>query len=334
MRQQKKGMGGDKSIFRKIDDSGAINFAVMIVGFSLFAWFASVNKVTDFIIFCIYVLGFDVLYGRMGRISFGHMLYLGAGAYGAAMSAKYISTDPFLAIFMGLAAGAAVGLLLGPICVRVKGAAFALINVAFNQIGYFLVLVALARYTGGEDGVSLTFAKYGFINFGEVHFLFCFCLFCLIVSYYLMQKLKRSAFGAILTGIKENETRVRFLGYNTFFYKRAAFIISTTLSALAGALFVLDYGFANPSFMDPARNVEVIFAALIGGPGTELGPVAGGTAYMVISNYLAKYITRWELFMGLALLIIAFRFRKGMMGYIEDLITSRRERKASGQAER
>ena len=124
------------------------------------------------------------------------------------------------------------------------------------------------------------------------------------------------------------------MGYNTFFYKRAAFIISTTLSALAGALFVLDYGFANPSFMDPARNVEVIFAALIGGPGTELGPVAGGTAYMVISNYLAKYVARWELFMGLALLIIAFRFRKGMMGYIEDLITSRRERKASGQAER
>jgi branched-chain amino acid transport system permease protein len=327
-------MAGARETVKKIVDSGAINFAVMIAGFTLFAWMASVNKVTDFIIFCIYVLGFDVLYGRMGRISFGHMLYLGAGAYGAAMSAKYISTDPFLVLFMGLAAGAAVGLLLGPICVRVKGAAFALINVAFNQIGYFIVLVALARFTGGEDGVSLTFARYGFINFGDVRFLFCFCLLCLLASYYLMQRLKRSTFGAILAGIKENETRVRFLGYNTFFYKNAAFVISTTLSALSGALFVLDYGFANPSFMDPARNVEVIFAALIGGPGTELGPVAGGTAYMVISNYLAKYITRWELFLGLALLIIAFRFRKGMMGYIEDLAAARQARKQAGQVGR
>jgi carbon-monoxide dehydrogenase small subunit len=114
------------------------------------------------------VLGFDLLYGRMGRISFGHMLYLGAGAYGAAMSAKYLTPDPFLAILMGIAFGAAVGVLLGPIVVKTKGAAFALINVAFNQIGYFLVLVALARYTGGEDGVSLKFSTYGPINFGNV----------------------------------------------------------------------------------------------------------------------------------------------------------------------
>jgi branched-chain amino acid transport system permease protein len=145
---------------KKFSDSGGLNIALMIVGFTAFAYCASVNKVTDFIIFCIYVLGFDLLYGRMGRISFGHMLYLGAGAYGAAMSAKYLAPDPFLAILMGIAFGAAVGVLLGPIVVKTKGAAFALINVAFNQIGYFLVLVALARYTGGEDGVSLKFSTY------------------------------------------------------------------------------------------------------------------------------------------------------------------------------
>jgi branched-chain amino acid transport system permease protein len=180
--------------------------------------------------------------------------------------------------------------------------------------------VALAKYTGGEDGVSLTFNSYGFVNFGNVHFLFAFCLACLVAVYYLMHRLYGSAFGAMLLGIKENETRVRFLGYNTQAYKWVAFIISTSVSAFAGALFVINYGFANPGFMDPARNVEVIFAALIGGPGTEFGAVVGGTAYMVISNYLAKYITRWEMFLGAALLLIAFGFRKGIMGYVRELV--------------
>ncbi len=310
-------------MFKKLTESSGFSIAIIIVGFGLFAYTTSVNKITDFVIFCIYVLGFDLLYGRMGRISFGHMLYLGSGAYGAALTAVYLSADPFLAITMGMTVGAAVGLLCGPIAVKTKGAAFALINVAFNQIGYFIVLVAAAKYTGGEDGVSLSFNSYGFINFGNVHFLFAFCLFCLVLVYYFTQRLSRSPFGALLTGIKENEIRVRFLGYNTFIYKYAAFVLSTTISALAGALYSINYGYANPSFIDPARNVEVIFAALIGGPGTEFGPVLGGTAYMVISNYLARYITRWEMFLGAALLIIAFKFRKGMMGYVQEWVAAR-----------
>ncbi len=307
-------------MLKKLNDSVFFAIGVIVVGFTVFAYCASVNKVTDFVIFCIYVLGFDVLYGHMGRISFGHTLYLGAGAYGAAMCAKYLTTDPFLAMAMGIAAGAVLGVILGPITVKTKGAAFALINVAFNQIGYFLVLVALARFTGGEDGVSLSFKSYGFVNFGNVHFLFAFCLACLVAIYYLMHRLYGSAFGAMLLGIKENETRVRFLGYNTSNYKWVAFIISTSVSAFAGSLFVINYGFANPGFMDPARNVEVIFAALIGGPGTEFGAVLGGTVYMIISNYLAKYITRWEMFLGAALLLIAFGFRKGIMGYVRELV--------------
>jgi branched-chain amino acid transport system permease protein len=310
-------------LLKKLSNSLTFAVAVIMIGFIVFAYSASVNKVTDFVIFCIYVLGFDVLYGHMGRISFGHTLYLGAGAYGAAMCAKYLVPDPFLAMAVGIGAGAALGLILGPIAVKTKGAAFALINVAFNQIGYFIVLVALAHYTGGEDGVSLDFNSYGFVNFRNVHFLFAFCLASLVAVYWLMHRLYGSAFGAMLLGIKENETRVRFLGYNTQAYKLVAFIISTSVSAFAGSLFVINYGFANPSFMDPARNVEVIFAALIGGPGTEFGAVVGGTAYMVISNYLAKYITRWEMFLGVALLIIAFGFRKGIMGYVRELVDKR-----------
>jgi len=103
------------------------------------------QRTTDFIIFCIFVLAFDLLYGHMGRLSFGHMLYLGTGAYAAATCAVYLTPNPFVALAAALLAGAAVGLLLGPLVVRTTGACFALINLAFNQVGYFLALIAFAR---------------------------------------------------------------------------------------------------------------------------------------------------------------------------------------------
>src|SRR5512138_2242411 len=102
----------------KLRNSLTFAVGVIVIGFTVFAYSASVNKVTDFVIFCIYVLGFDVLYGHMGRISFGHTLYLGAGAYGAAMCAKYLVPDPFLAMAIGISAGAILGVILGPITVK------------------------------------------------------------------------------------------------------------------------------------------------------------------------------------------------------------------------
>src|SRR5512140_994793 len=118
-----------------------------------------VQRTTDFIIFCIFVLAFDLLYGHMGRLSFGHMLYLGTGAYAAALCAGHLTANPLLVLLAAIVAGAAVGLLLGPIVVRTTGACFALINLAFNQVGYFIALIALARWTGGEDGTSATFSR-------------------------------------------------------------------------------------------------------------------------------------------------------------------------------
>jgi len=276
------------------------------------------NRSTDFIIFCVYVLGFNLLYGYMGRLSFGHMLYLGTGAYAIMLFAEHVSQNPFLAIPAGTAAGALVGVLLGPIIIRATGACFALINLAFNQIGYFLVLVAFSKFTGGEDGKSVYFSKMGIFDFGNKAFLFAFSLLCLLGTFYVLRKLTSSPYGVLIRAIKENETRVKFLGYNTFMYKWITFILSASIAAFAGALSILNYGYVTPSFIDPTRNVEVIFATLIGGPGNLYGAVLGGVIYMAISNYLASYIPRWEMFLGLTLLFVVFRFRKGVWGYIVD----------------
>lgn len=294
------------------------DIGIIACGFLIASPVLGINRTTDFIIFCVYVLGFNLLYGYMGRLSFGHMLYLGTGAYTITLFAEHVSKNPLLALAAGVVAGALVGMLLGPIIIRATGAAFALINLAFNQIGYFLVLVAFSKYTGGEDGMSAYFSTAGFLDFGKKSVMFGFALVCLLGTYWLLKRLTTSPYGVLVKSIKENETRVKFLGYNTFYYKWITFSLSTAIAAFAGGLSILNYGYVTPSFIDPTRNVEVIFATLIGGPGNLYGALIGGVIYMAVSNYLASYISRWEMFLGLALLIVVFRFRKGVWGYISD----------------
>ena len=302
----------------KVRDSAIFGTVCIVIGFILLGAFTSVQRMTDFIIFCIFVLGFDLLYGHMGRLSFGHMLYFGSGAYAAGLLARYVTPNPILAVLAALLAGALVGCVLGPVMVRATGACFALINLAFNQVGYFLALVGFAKYTGGEDGLSLTFSKIPLLNFYNPKILFGFTLFCLALTYYFLRRITSSPFGILLRTIKENETRANFLGYNTFRYKWVTFILSSSIAAFAGALSMINYGYVNPSFIDTTRNVEVVFAALIGGTGSLYGAVIGGVSYMLMSNYLARYIPRWEMFLGLALLILVFRFRGGIWGSLRN----------------
>ncbi|HXX54258.1 MAG TPA: branched-chain amino acid ABC transporter permease, partial [Thermodesulfovibrionales bacterium] len=172
---------------KKTAASTLFELAVIASAFILLSLVIGSYRAPDFIIFCIYVLGFNLLYGFMGRLSFGHMLYLGTGAYAVTLFAEHSSHNPFLALSAAIMAGALIGIVLGPIIVRATGACFALINLAFNQIGHFLVLVAFSRYTGGEDGMSATFSKVGLLNFGSKPVMFGFSLFCLLITYYFLK---------------------------------------------------------------------------------------------------------------------------------------------------
>ena len=302
---------------KKTLNSGVLGAIVIALGFIALGLGTSIHRTTDFIIFCIFVIGFDLLYGHMGRLSFGHMLFFGSGAYAAGLLARYGTPNPYLAILIGICAGAMVGGILAPVVVRATGACFALVNLAFNQVGYFLALVAFAKFTAGEDGLSLTFSVVPFLNLANPKVFFGFSLFCLVLTYYFMKRLTSSPYGILLRTIKENETRAQFMGYNTFTYKWITFILSSSISAFAGALSTVNYSYVNPSFIDPNRNVEVIFAALIGGTGSLYGAILGGVSYMLISNYLARYIPRWEMFLGIALLILVFKFREGIWGSVK-----------------
>jgi branched-chain amino acid transport system permease protein len=300
-----------------IKEHGAIYFLAIAAFFLLITPLLSVHRVTDFMIFCIFAMSFDLMYGYMGRLSFGHMLFLGTGAYGSGLFIKYVSGNPLLAILIGIAVAGLLGMLLGLIIVRTTGACFALINLAFNHIGFFLVLSPLRKITRGEDGFGVSASKLGFLNFGSRPIMFGFVLLCLLLVFYLLRRLTSSPYGILIRSIKEDETRVRFLGYNTFLYKWLTFVIAGSIAGFAGSLNALNYNYVNPNAMDVHSNVGVVFACLIGGAGNLYGAIVGGVIYMVISNFLPIYIYRWEMFLGFSLLIIVFRFRMGVWGYIQ-----------------
>jgi branched-chain amino acid transport system permease protein len=300
----------------KVEKYPILTLVFLLAIFLIYGYATSLAKITDFMIFCIFVVGFDLLYGHMGQLSFGHMLYFGAGAYGCGMFAYHIYPDPFLSMLAGVVLGAFVAALLGPLVVKTSLAAFALLNLALNEVGAYLVLSPWHKWTGGEDGLSLFFKKYGFINFQNSTFRFYFCLASLLLVVYLVLRLVRSPYGNLLKAIKENEVRAEFLGYNTYIYKYITFIISGTIAAFAGTLTSINLSYTNTSLIAPSRNVEVIFSALMGGAGNVIGAVLGGTAFMTISNYLAVYLIRWEMFLGFALLVFVFWFRKGIWGYV------------------
>lgn len=312
-------MAAERSSVQATSRQRVLELVLIAAVFLVLVPFLGAHRVTDFAIFCIFALSFDLLYGYMGRLSFGHLLYLGVGAYTAGLSLRYVTTNPLLAIVLGIVAACLAGMAIGAITVRVAGAAFALSNLAFNRVGWFLVMSPLKEITGGENGLSIRNLSFWLVNFRNPNFRLWFVLASLLGVFLLLRVLTSSPYGVLLRSIKEDEKRVRFLGYNTYFYKWVTFVVAASIAGFAGALTALNYGYVNPNTLDVHANAGVVFACLIGGSGRLYGALLGGILYMLITNLLPIYFQRWEFVLGIALLLIVFRFRGGIWGGLEAL---------------
>lgn len=309
------------------------DMVLIAAGFFALIPLLAIHRVTDFMIFCIFVMSFDLLYGYMGRLSFGQMLYLGTGVYVSTLFSLHFSPNPILSLMAGVVGGAIVAGILGLIVVGLEGASFALTNLAFNQVGFFLIGSAFQRVTHGEDGISAGVEPWGFLDFANEPAAFGFVLLCLLFTFFMLRILTSSPFGIIIRSIKENESRVKFLGYNTFFYKWLTFVLAGAFAALAGTLYTLYVGFVSPVFIHPLNNVEVIFAALIGGAGNLFGALIGGVLFMSMKDSLSTHIPQWEWILGVLLLVIVFWLRGGVTGLIKSLTGYVKTKMAKGMAE-
>jgi len=286
--------------------------------------------ITDFMVFCILVLSFDLLYGYLGHLSFGHILYYGTGAYVAAGWMVYFSSNPVIALLVGVAVTTLLATAIGWIAVQTEGASFALLTMAFNELGYFVVHTALSAFTKGDDGLIASPGKvFGLLRFGKDREAFLMVLVIFLSVFAVLRVVTRSPYGVLIRSIKENETRIRFLGYDAQKYKWLTFVISAAIAGLAGGLFVMVQGFVSPRAISTLSNIEVIFAILIGGAGNLYGAVVGGVIFMLVKNYIPAVIAamegvvgfalpQWEMWLGIILLVIVFSFRKGVTGFVAD----------------
>lgn len=284
--------------------------------------FLGMPRMTDFMIFCIAVLSYDLIYGYMGYLTIGHMLYFGTGTYAAALFMQLVLPNPILAIIAGILAGAVLAVIIGNFVIHTKGPVFALVNMAFNYMGFFMVAYSWTAITGGEDGMRSNTGPIGDIFLHRQPTWFIFVLACLLVTFLFLRLLTSSPFGIMVRSLKYNEMRVKFLGYDTRYYKLVTFTIASAIAAFAGTLTTINYGYIAPDYISPLRNADMIFANLIGGTGNLYGALLGGLLFMTMRDYIAIFLERWELVLGVILVLAAIKFQTGIVGYLQYLYNS------------
>ncbi len=277
-----------------------------------------VSLVTRVFIYGIMVLGFDLLGGYAGMISYGHAMFFGTGGYVAAMLLKHVTGWLWFPL---LAAAAACGLLayvVGWLSVRIRHIYFVFLTFAFAQ--FFFVTANTWEFIGGETGlagVPKPILLPGVDLAGKMGFYY-FSLLILALAYLLARVIVDSPFGRILVGIRENEERTQFLGYDTNSAIRKIFVISGVYGGIAGVLMATHNSFCSPMLYHPSVSGEVIIMSLLGGLGTLVGPLVGATVMIFLSDTISSlFANAWLGIIGAIFALCVLYTPQGLVGVLQ-----------------
>jgi branched-chain amino acid transport system permease protein len=265
--------------------------------------------------FVLFACAFNLLMGYTGLLSFGHAAFFGSGAYAAAHAMKVWGLTPELGILFGAMAAAVIGFIVGGLAIRRQGIYFAMITLALAQMIYFFFLQA--PFTGGEDGLqSVPRGRlFGVLSFESDVVLYYFVLSVLVFGLWLTYRAVNSPFGQILKSIRENEQRTLSLGYDVDRFKLLAFVLSASISGMAGATKTLVFGFASLTDAHWQTSGEVVLMTLLGGLGTIFGPAIGAAFVVTLQNELADKVgSKVTMIIGLTFIVCVLSFRRGIVG--------------------
>jgi branched-chain amino acid transport system permease protein len=299
---------------RDSDRSVAVAFAIMLAFLVVGPFVLYPVFLMKALCFALFACAFNLLIGYVGLVSFGHALYFGWASYLAAYAAKSWGMPPELAILIGTATAAALGIIAGVIAIRRQGIYFAMITLALAQMMY---LVALrVPLTGGEDGIQAVprGRLFGLFDLNHEMTMYIFVLVVVLAAFLLIYRIINSPFGEVLKAIRENEPRTISLGYQTDRYKVVAFVLSATLAGLAGSVKALVFQLASLTDVHWTMSGEVLLMTLVGGLGTIFGPVVGAFFIVAMENYLASF-GQWVLIVqGVIFVVCVLIFRRGIVG--------------------
>ena len=286
------------------------------------------NTVNRILVWGLFGIGFDILFGYTGLLSFGQSAFYGTGGFVAAwLLTRAGFPNVFLALIIGMVTAAVVGYLVGLIALRRTGIYFAMITVAIAQIFYFVEFNPLAEFTGGENGLPGVPTPSFNLGFTTLHFttgwsLYQFLALCYFVGIVIALRIVRSPVGAVLSAIRDNPLRAQAVGHNIQSYKMTAFVIAAAYAGFAGGLLGVLQAFMPPDAFMFETSGQLVMQTAIGGLGTLFGPLLGAAVWLFLQDFLQSALglgAAWKLVLGTVFVLLVTFLRRGIIGGLKDL---------------
>jgi branched-chain amino acid transport system permease protein len=303
----------------------------------------SPSTINRILIWGLFGLGFDILFGYTGLLSFGQSAFYGTGGRFAAYLLTEAGFDYVLiAIILGAVVAGVVGYFIGLIALRRTGIYFAMITVAIAEVFFFVEFNPLSAYTGGENGlpgVPTPEFNLGFtvLKFDTDWAMYGFLAFWYFVGLVVALRIVRSPVGAILSAIRDNPLRAAALGHNIHGYKLTAFVVAAIYAGFAGGLLGTMQGFMPPDAFMFDTSGQLVMQTAIGGAGTLFGPLVGATVWLFLSDFFQNTLhlgATWKLVLGIVFVLLVVFLRRGIVGAIVDVYAmAKGGRKAGGRAD-
>jgi branched-chain amino acid transport system permease protein len=272
----------------------------------------------NILIYGLYALGFNLIFGYLGLLSFGHAALFWTGAYLCGIAIVHFALPWFVAIALGVLGGLLMALLIGVLAIRTRGIYFAMVTMALSQCVYYLFYQAV-DWTGGENGlrginvrvIDILGLKLDFINPLTRYYVIAAFV---IAAFFVLSRILGSPFGAVIEAVRENETRAKASGYNVTLTRLITFVLSGGFCGLAGALQALHLSIVPIEILHYETSGVVVMVALLGGMGTFFGPMIGAAAFLVLENLVSLWTVHWQLIVGAIFMICVLFFPAGIWG--------------------
>ncbi|HWW47345.1 MAG TPA: branched-chain amino acid ABC transporter permease [Xanthobacteraceae bacterium] len=313
--QKRQGLG-DLLAFSKRHRAILASIAVLV--FPLIVPFTALG--VNVLIYGLYALGFNLVFGYLGLLSFGHAALLGTGAYFCGIAIAHFSVPWFAAILLGIVGGVMMAAMIGSLAIRTRGIYFAMVTLALSQCAFYLFYQA-ESWTGGENGlrginvreISVLGMKLDFINPLVRYYVIAAFV---ILGLFTLSRILSSPFGAAIEAVRENEARARASGYNVAVTRLITFILSGAFCGLAGALQALHLAIVPIEIMHIEMSGIAVMISLLGGMGTFFGPFIGAAIFLVLENVVSIWTVHWQLFVGAIFIVCVLFFPAGIWGTI------------------
>lgn len=274
----------------------------------------------NILIYGLYALGFNLLFGFLGLLSFGHAALFGTGAYFCGIAIVHFGLPWYAAILIGIFGGAGMAAAIGVLAIRTRGIYFAMVTMALAQCIYYLFYQA-ESWTGGENGlrginvhvIDIFGLKFDFLDPLTRYYVIAAFV---ILALFVLSRILASPFGAAIEAVRENEARARASGYNVMLTRLLTFILSGAFCGLAGALAALHLSIVPIEMLHYETSGMVVMMALLGGMGTFFGPFIGAAVFMLLENLVSLWTVHWQLIVGAVFVACVLFFPAGIWGTI------------------